>query len=157
DGFLGNDANLRPQRGERHVADVVTIDGYSAGSHIEKSRDKLHQSALAGAAGADDGHNLSGMNFQINVAKNRARGAANDLTVGKANLVKAYTVTKVRHRSCALALFDLIFFIHKTEDFRRRTQGLLKTVVEESEFANGIVEPENRNDENQESRFREYA
>ena len=58
--LLRHDADLRPQRRERHVADVRAVDEDAARGHVVEPRHQIHERRLARAAQADNRHRLAG-------------------------------------------------------------------------------------------------
>ena len=60
-GLLRHDADLPPQRRQRHVADVDAVDQDAAGADVVEPRQQVDERRLAGAAPADDRHHLPGL------------------------------------------------------------------------------------------------
>ncbi len=144
--LLGDDADLRAQRGQRGVAHVAAIDEQASGGHIEETRDQMHQRALARAARSHDGHHFSGPHFEIDVAQDFPRLVAVRLRRRSTHL-KANALGKRRQRLGARLFPHVVFGVHELENFRRRAQRLLKIVVEQRELAHRIVELEHGDDE----------
>ena len=69
-GLLGDDADLRPQRRQRHLAYVDPVDQNRAARHVIKPRQQIHHRRLAGPAAADDRDHLAGRYPQRDVAQN---------------------------------------------------------------------------------------
>ena len=58
-GVLGDDGDLRAQRGDGEVAHVMAVDQQPAAADIEEARQQMHQRSLARSAGADNGDYLA--------------------------------------------------------------------------------------------------
>ena len=57
--FLRHHADLRGQRVERHVAQVVPVDQDAPAGGVVQARDQIGQGGLARAAGPDQRHQLA--------------------------------------------------------------------------------------------------
>ena len=69
---LGDHRDLLPQRGHGAVADVAAVEQDDALGHVEEPRDQVDQRRLAGAAQADDGHHLPGVDGKADVTQDAA-------------------------------------------------------------------------------------
>ena len=67
--LLGDDADLRSQRGEGYVADVLTINQQTSRRDIEEAGNQVDKRAFTRAAGAHDSQNLTVPDFQIDVVQ----------------------------------------------------------------------------------------
>ena len=86
--LLRHDPQLRAQRREGHVADVVPVDQHAPGGRVVEARDELREGRLAGAGRADERDGLAGGDPQIDVVEREPRGAAVALRVGEADVVE---------------------------------------------------------------------
>src|SRR5690606_319449 len=68
--LLQDDADLRAQRVERDVANVVIVDRHAALQHVVEARDQVDNGGLAGAGRAEQGDDLSGRGVQRHVVQN---------------------------------------------------------------------------------------
>src|SRR5271156_788738 len=107
----------------------------------------MHQRALACAARSHHREDLTGVNFEIDVAQNLAPFAFG--LIRKADLFKPDAARKRRQRLSSGLLFYIVIRIHKLEDLGRCAQGLLEIIVEQSELSHRIVEFENSDDKRQ--------
>ena len=55
-----HDADVGPQRIERHVADVVAVDGDAAAGHVVEARQQVEHGALAAARRPEQRDRLPG-------------------------------------------------------------------------------------------------
>ena len=68
-GLLRHDADLRAQRRQRHVADVHAVDENRPARDVVEPRQQVDQRRLAGAAAADDGDHLAGLDVERHAAQ----------------------------------------------------------------------------------------
>ena len=54
DGVLRDHADRGAERGLRHVADVLPVDGDAAAGHVVEAEEEPRDGRLAGAGGTDD-------------------------------------------------------------------------------------------------------
>jgi hypothetical protein len=60
-GFLRDHADLRAERFQGDIAQVVPVDQNAPGGWVVQARDQVGQGGFAGAAGPDQGHQLPGL------------------------------------------------------------------------------------------------
>ena len=92
--LLRHDADLRPQRGQRKIADVDAVHQNASAGDIEKARDEVHQRGLARAAAADDRQHLAGLHLQVDALQHLAR--IFPTAVAEAHVLKADGVVERR-------------------------------------------------------------
>ena len=68
----------------------------------------------------------------------------------KSDLVEFYFAREAFEHMSMRFFPHFVLSIHKEKDFRRSAQGLLEVVIEESELADWIVEPEDGKDKRKE-------
>ena len=66
--LLRDDADLRAQRRQRHVAHVAAVDQDRAAGDVVEPRHQIDQRRLAGAAAADDRQHLPGADRERHAA-----------------------------------------------------------------------------------------
>src|SRR5690606_36949070 len=75
--ILLDDADLSPQRGERHVTDIDAIDRDAAAGDVVEARQQRRDRGLAGTGRTDEGDRLARPDFEVDVPQHRAiRGVA---------------------------------------------------------------------------------
>ena len=74
-GLLQHDADLRAQRIERHIAQVVPVDGDAAFGRIVEARQQVDDGGLAGAGGAEQRNRLAGLGFKGDILQHRVAAA----------------------------------------------------------------------------------
>ena len=72
DRVLRDDGDLRAQRRDRQVANIVAVDEQPPAGDIEEARQQMYQRGLAAAAGADDGDDFPGRRSQVDVVQHLA-------------------------------------------------------------------------------------
>src|SRR5581483_3118670 len=155
-GFLGNDADLRSQRGERDVADILVVDEDAAACDVEEARNQVNQSALPCSAGADDGENLPAFYVEIDAAHNFP-GLIAIGQVGEGDILEANVVAEARKRFGAMLFVHNIFGIHELEELGRGAESLLEAVVKDRKLAHGVVHAEDGGDEGDEGSEGQFA
>src|SRR6185312_943130 len=153
--LLSHQSDLVAERAHGYIAQIVSVDQNCAGGDIKKSRQQSHQSGFTGSAGADDGHNLSGLHFEIDVAQNLA--GAFFIVIAEIDALETNPILERGEIGSIRLVLYLVFYLHEVEDRRRCAQGLLEIVIELSKFAYGIVEFEYGDDEGKECAFAHYA
>ena len=68
-GVLRHHADLRAQRRQRHIAQVVPVDGDVSAGHVIEPREQVDQGGLPGTARPDDRHHLTGANAEAHAAE----------------------------------------------------------------------------------------
>src|SRR5216684_4671050 len=112
--ILSNDSDLRSQRRESDIADVIAVDEQAATGRIKKAGDKMHQRALAGAARSHDGQHFSLANFEVDIAQYLAALFAL-ICVGETDMFEAHAAGELGQRLRARLLADFVFEVHELE------------------------------------------
>ena len=93
--------------------DLAAIELTRAGRRLDQSRNNVHQCCLAAAAPANDGHQLTVLNGQVDVVQRPHRSAADRAEVD-ADVLDLQPAAAIRmSRRCALQFF-LVHGIHPT-------------------------------------------
>ena len=80
----------------------MTIDRDASLENIVKTREKIDQRRLSGAAGADERHDLPRRNRQIDISQNRLA------VVREGHLLVSDAAANGSERDCSRAFFDII-------------------------------------------------
>src|SRR6185312_2139616 len=129
----------------------MAVDHNRTGSDVEEARQKAHEGGLPCSAGPDDGNNLSGFYFQIDVAENLPSSFL--VVVPKIDGLEANAVFERGQCDGVRLVVYVILHFHEIEDRRGSDECLLKVVVELREFSDGIVELKNSHDEGEKRAF----
>src|SRR6185437_6581576 len=68
-GLLRDHANLRTQRLQSHIADVVAVNRDRPGAYVKEAWKQRNQRAFAGSAGSYERQNFAGPDFEIDVVQ----------------------------------------------------------------------------------------
>jgi hypothetical protein len=121
DGFLGDDGHLFAEGAQGDVANVVAVDAHAAGNRGVKSREKIDQGGLAGAAGTDDGNHRAGRDADV---KRRAGWVSRSRRRSRRRRVRRRGKIS-RHRG-ARSFADFFVERQKCEDLGGGAQRLLE-------------------------------
>jgi hypothetical protein len=133
-GFLGDETNLAAQAGERDVTQVVTIDGDCAGSHVIEAGDEVGECGLAGAAGADEGDDLAGLDMEGDILE---EGNAGDVV--KVDVVEADRTGDGGQGNRVWLFPDFGRAVKQTEEAFGSAEGRLELGVEAGERGDGVA------------------
>src|SRR6267142_6697991 len=113
----------------------------------------MYQRRLTRTAGAYNGKDFPPSHFQVDLVQNLARPLS-VCGVREADVLEAHAIGKSAQVFSARFLTNVVLQIHELENLRRRSQRLLKIIVEQRELAHRIVQTEYRGDERDEDAWR---
>ena len=117
---LQHDGDLRPQRIERHPAQVVLVDADLAGGRVEEARDQVNQGVLLQVVGADQADALAGRDRSARRPRSSMRPVPGSL---QADVVELQLLGQRRQELGADHLADLAGPIEELEQRRPPTPG----------------------------------
>ena len=65
EAVVGDEGDLRPQRGQVHVADVGAVDHDAPLARVVEPREQSDEAGLPGSRGADEGHGPAGVDLEV--------------------------------------------------------------------------------------------
>ena len=137
DGVLSDDGDLRTQRCDRQVADVVAVDQNTPARNIEEARKQVNQRGLAGAAGADDGQDFPGLTSRLMSCRTGHSSSGRGALVTKVDVLEANALMKRPQLERSRLLVNVAVGFEELKDGRRCADGLLKVVIESPELSWG--------------------
>ncbi len=125
--LLGDLADLFAQRSQADFAEIVAVDEDAARAHIEEAGDEVDHGRFSGAAGTDEGNDLTATNIQVDIVQDLA--FALFIAVSEAHIFETDALAKTLERERAGPLADVVLGVHKVEYLGRRAQRLLEEEV----------------------------
>ena len=124
------------QRGERHTADVGTVDQHAARAGVVEARDQVQHGRLARAGGADQGDGLAGGHDELGAIERRSA-----VRIGEPHRLETDFAAAHHQRQRTRRVLDLWLDIEHGEDPLGRRQPLLKVRGEVGEGLHGLGSP----------------
>ena len=87
DGLLRDDAELRPERRDRHVAQVHSIHGDAPGAQVVEAREQVHRRALPRPAATDQRHDIAAPDLEAHLLQHRLPGLVGEAHAFVANAI----------------------------------------------------------------------
>src|SRR6266568_7650018 len=88
--LLADQRDGTAQRAERHLADILSVDGDAPGVDVVEARNEVENGGLAGAGGADQGDSLAGRHHEIGAGERRRRPVIAEGDAAEADLAAAH-------------------------------------------------------------------
>src|SRR5258708_10475379 len=109
----------------------------------------MYQRRLTCTAAAHNSEDSPAPDLKVDLVQNLARFLPIS-GVSEADVLEAHAIGKSAQVFSARLLTNVVLKIHELENLRRRSQRLLKIIIEQRELAHGIVKAEYRGDERNE-------
>ena len=123
-----------PERFDGDLADIVAVVQDRAGIHVVEPAEQVDERGFAGAAGADQGNQLAGVDGEIDVFEGLALGVIAEL-----DMLKFHPALQDRQRHGVRAFRDKRRGIQHFIDFFQAGAGLLDDGVHVAEAHHGRV------------------
>ena len=151
-----DDRHVPAEARERDVADVRAVDRDAAARHVVETRDQVGERALAAAAHADQRHDVSGRDVEVDVLQDRRAGVVREL-----HAVEADAVVHPPQRDRPRPVGDVRLRVEQPERPLRAGEPLLDRVVRAHELLERLVEQRDGHEEGDEctglATLREHA
>ena len=116
------------------------VELHGAGRGVIESRDQIQERGLAGAAGADDGDERPGRDFQIDAVEHAARRRVAVGAVAERNLVKANRLLERREHARRRRLDDRGRGVENLKNTLGAAPAFLQRCIDAAEFLERVVQ-----------------